>query len=751
MDPEQQTSAPQKSETEEPGKPGAASARSVEAPARVFIVSARLWAYGGQQRKLRDFAWLPEGPVAATVEALARENSGKVVDAGKNLLTLSFGDPLHSVAAARALQQRLLAGSQGAEDEHITAAVAVYAQTPVKAQRRRGLSADDEELRRPLKDSDLPQIMVSEEIYKQVKDAPGFQFSDRPSRAAGGSKPTEMMYGLQWADGLAYSEVRQAIHEAGMPRFSRYAIHSELGRGTMGVVYKAHDQSIDRTVALKTISLSSNAADLDESVERLRQEAKAAGNLDHPNIITIYDVGQEDGFFFLSMQFVEGANFSDLLANGRLQPLSTVLSYIDQICAAVGFAHQRGVVHRDLKPSNIMLTGQGTIKVLDFGIAKLGNAGLTQAGMVVGTPSYMAPEQAMGRKVDQRSDIFALGAVFYEFFTGKRPFVAQDVTAVLYKVVHEEPQPPAAVEPLLPIGIDAIVRRALAKSPQDRYQSCEEMREAFRAQAILLAPNPGLKPPAPRPAPAVRPTPANSSTTTRSRVVPQPKRRSAWPAVVTWLAVFAMAAGFWAGRSRWKDRIGGIFAQHAKAPEKTEAVKSDNAGAGAVVPDTKAAADDGKAQPTGVTVPANDAAAPATPQPPSSTGASSDRDSKPPAPSAADAQAHPADKNQPAPNGTAGNANQPSVDSSKSNPDTTGDDANPPAASKPKAARPTSIDGFSRSDIPALLRKADAAAGRGEYSVARYEYTVILRLEPRNAGALAGLRHVNGAEKGKSK
>jgi eukaryotic-like serine/threonine-protein kinase len=278
-------------------------------------------------------------------------------------------------------------------------------------------------------------------------------------------------------------EMMETVTKAG-----RYEIVGELGRGAMGIVYKAIDPVIGRAVAVKTIRLSEEGTGLSrpELLTRFQTEARAAGLLTHPNIVVVFDAGEEDGLYYITMEMVEGKSLQVLLDAGHAFPLPRTLRIMEQACAALQFAHERNVVHRDIKPANLMLTADDTVKVTDFGTAKILQFGtLQQTAHVMGTPSYMSPEQVKGRAVDGRSDIFSLGVMFYEMVTGEKPFPGQNITTVIYKIVNEDPVPPRQIDPSIHPGISAVTMKALAKEPDQRYQSCREMLEDLRNYRAL--------------------------------------------------------------------------------------------------------------------------------------------------------------------------------------------------------------------------------------------------------------------------
>src|SRR5258705_7442944 len=262
----------------------------------------------------------------------------------------------------------------------------------------------------------------------------------------------------------------------------RYEFLGELGRGAMGVVFKAMDPVIGRTVAVKTIRLSEEGTGLSrpELLTRFQTEARAAGLLTHPNIVVVFDAGEEDGLYYITMELVEGKSLQALLDGGHAFPLPRTLRIMEQTCSALQFAHERNVVHRDIKPANLMLTADDTVKVTDFGTAKILQFGtVQQTAHVMGTPSYMSPEQVKGRAADGRSDIFSLGVMLYEMVTGEKPFPGQSITTVIYKIVNEEPVPPRTIDPTIHPGISAAVIPALAKNPQESDHSCRELLEGW--------------------------------------------------------------------------------------------------------------------------------------------------------------------------------------------------------------------------------------------------------------------------------
>jgi serine/threonine-protein kinase len=258
----------------------------------------------------------------------------------------------------------------------------------------------------------------------------------------------------------------------------------------MGVVYKAMDPVIGRTVAVKAIRLSAEGTGLSrpELLARFQTEARAAGLLTHPNIVVVFDAGEEDGLYYITMELVEGKSLQALLDSGQAFPLPRTLRIMEQTCSALQFAHERNVVHRDIKPANLMLTADDTVKVTDFGTAKILQFGtVQQTAHVMGTPSYMSPEQVKGRAVDGRSDIFSLGVMLYEMVTGEKPFPGQNITTVIYKIVNEDPVPPRQIDPSIHPGISAVIMKALVKDPDQRYQSCREMLEDLKNYRAVAA------------------------------------------------------------------------------------------------------------------------------------------------------------------------------------------------------------------------------------------------------------------------
>ncbi|MCX7192202.1 MAG: serine/threonine-protein kinase [Proteobacteria bacterium] len=265
-------------------------------------------------------------------------------------------------------------------------------------------------------------------------------------------------------------------------QLGRYEVISELGQGAMGVVYKARDPLIDRVVAIKTINLGMAQDEEDEYEGRFYQEARAAGRLNHPNIVTIYDVGKSGEIAYIAMEFLQGCELRDLMReNGRL-PVDQVLDIVAQVAQGLAYAHEHEIVHRDIKPSNIMVIRDGHVKITDFGIARMASSAVrTQTGMVLGSPKYMSPEQVLGSVLDQRSDIFSLGVMLYEMLTGESPFIGDNINAIMFQTLNSEPAAPGTLNSAVPDMLNFIVAKALAKERDDRYQNARDFAEDLRA------------------------------------------------------------------------------------------------------------------------------------------------------------------------------------------------------------------------------------------------------------------------------
>jgi serine/threonine-protein kinase len=325
----------------------------------------------------------------------------------------------------------------------------------------------------------------------------------------------------------------------------KYELRREIGRGAMGVVYEGYDPMIKRVVALKTIRADQLAGEESATViARFRREAQAAGRLSHPNIVPIYDFGEDGGVWYIAMECVHGRELKDYFEANQRFAMADIVRIMTQMLDALDYSHRQGVIHRDIKPANVFLLDDGTVKVADFGIAHIDSSSLTQVGTVLGTPSYMSPEQIQGLPVDGRSDIFSAGVILYQFLTGERPF-AGSATTTMQKVLKEEPLPPSTLNVQVMPGMDAVVRKALAKRADDRYQSAREFAAALRAAApaqpvravvdpslntaadatVIAAPNAAatmLSAPSGAATPVANPNPATAYTNAHASMPPSP-------------------------------------------------------------------------------------------------------------------------------------------------------------------------------------------------------------------------------------
>lgn len=360
----------------------------------------------------------------------------------------------------------------------------------------------------------------------------------------------------------------------------RYEIVAELGRGAMGSVFKATDSAVGRTVALKTIhSAALNGEQAGEYRARFYREARASGVLAHPGIVPVFDVGEHEGAPFLVMEFVEGRTLADAIKKGERFTLERVCEIGQQLADALGYAHRQGVIHRDIKPANILMTsrevyGSERPRITDFGIAKLAQSELTTTGQMLGTPSFMPPEQFTGAPIDGRADLFSLGVILYSMATGEQPFPGETMTAVSYKVVYTEPIPPTKLNPAIPSGVERAILRCLAKSPVDRYQTGEELAQDLAA----LRANPNatlatLVAPAADPNATIAAAPgsisnrqANASATAQKN--PAPPRQPSKPSKMLPIAVAALLVVAAAGAGAWY-----FFAHRSQpAPPQQQAV-----------------------------------------------------------------------------------------------------------------------------------------------------------------------------------
>ncbi len=267
-------------------------------------------------------------------------------------------------------------------------------------------------------------------------------------------------------------------------KLGKYEIRRQLGRGAMGIVYEGYDPFIQRTVALKTIRKEVlDQGEAQDMLARFQREAQAGGRLSHPNIVAIHDYGEDQETAYIAMEFIQGKELKALFTENARFAMADVLNIMSQLLSALDYSHRNGVVHRDIKPANIIVMADGQVKIADFGIARLESSNLTQTGSVLGTPNYMSPEQFMGQHVDGRSDLFSAGVILYQLLTGEKPFVGESTTTIMYQVLNNTPNPPSVLNVQIPAAFDGVVRKALAKRPEDRFQTGQEFLDTIRMAA----------------------------------------------------------------------------------------------------------------------------------------------------------------------------------------------------------------------------------------------------------------------------
>ncbi|MGC9054906.1 MAG: serine/threonine protein kinase, partial [Candidatus Hydrogenedens sp.] len=272
------------------------------------------------------------------------------------------------------------------------------------------------------------------------------------------------------------------IEDSQIPKkIGKYEIIREIGKGAMGVVYEGYDPIIKRKVAIKTArkDLSVSASIADEIFIRFTREAIMAGQIQHPNVVTIYDMGDEGGLAYIVMEYIEGEDLKSLIGQKKTWSLDEIVRIANATCNALNETHKHKIVHRDIKPSNILITKDGNIKLTDFGVARLPDSTLTQEGTLIGTPHYMSPEQFTGGKIDGKSDQFSLAVVLYELITGEKPFVGDTLNVIMHKVLRTQPLPPSDLNIRVPKELDSVIMKAMSKNPDERYENMEEFSKAL--------------------------------------------------------------------------------------------------------------------------------------------------------------------------------------------------------------------------------------------------------------------------------